>query len=141
MTLTEIKFRLITIAEKRKRPCAYNHGLKTAETRAAACLYIKLRRAGLLEHLKAQQETPAPTARKKISERANPSDVNQLVNWMTSKYGRQAALARQLGVSACVVEKVKNTGTCTQETLSRLKTAQQNIIKLEKKNENKRKRA
>ncbi|MDC5042615.1 hypothetical protein NRA10_10510 [Acinetobacter baumannii] len=120
--------------------CAYNHGLKTTETRAAACLYVKLRRAGLLEQLKAQQETPAPTARKKISERANPSDVNQLVNWMTSKYGRQAALARQLGVSACVVEKVKNTGTCTQETLSRLKTAQQNIIKLEKKNENKRKR-
>ena len=35
--------------------CAYNHGLKTAETRAA-CLYVKLRRAGLLEQFKTQQE-------------------------------------------------------------------------------------
>lgn len=36
--------------------CAYNHGLKTPETRKAACLYVKLRRAGLLEQFKTQQE-------------------------------------------------------------------------------------
>lgn len=36
--------------------CAYNYGFKTTETRAAACLYIKLRRAGLLEQFKTQRE-------------------------------------------------------------------------------------
>ncbi|MGQ1479751.1 hypothetical protein ACT4XN_15385 [Acinetobacter baumannii] len=29
--------------------CAYNHGVKTPETRAAACLYIQLRRKGTIE--------------------------------------------------------------------------------------------
>uniref|UniRef100_UPI003F65694A hypothetical protein n=1 Tax=Acinetobacter baumannii TaxID=470 RepID=UPI003F65694A len=37
--------------------CAYNHGLKTTETRAAACLYIKLRRAGKIEEFKAESMT------------------------------------------------------------------------------------
>ncbi|MDO7219809.1 hypothetical protein [Acinetobacter nosocomialis] len=32
--------------------CAYNHGLKNSETRAAACLYVKLRRVGKLEQFK-----------------------------------------------------------------------------------------
>lgn len=35
---------------------AYNLGTRNEETRAAACLYIKLRRAGLLEQFKTQQE-------------------------------------------------------------------------------------
>ncbi|SSO58104.1 Uncharacterised protein [Acinetobacter baumannii] len=109
MTLSEIKFRLITIAEKRKRPyfdmivvrevyeafknntyhelknyvlaemevsvfehggvgqmnykemmalrCAYNHGLKTTETRAAANLYEKLRKLKMLDKLKQEAMT------------------------------------------------------------------------------------
>ncbi|HHB1540493.1 TPA: hypothetical protein ACN979_004068 [Acinetobacter baumannii] len=34
----------------------YNLGTRNEETRAAACLYVKLRRAGLLEQFKTQQE-------------------------------------------------------------------------------------
>lgn len=37
--------------------CAYNHGLRTSETRAAACLYVHLGRAKLLEQFKKESES------------------------------------------------------------------------------------
>lgn len=36
--------------------CAYNHGVRTPETRAAACLYVKLGRAKLLDKFKKDSE-------------------------------------------------------------------------------------
>ncbi|HCW5206066.1 TPA: hypothetical protein OXP14_002858, partial [Acinetobacter baumannii] len=36
---------------------AYNLGTRNEETRAAACLYIKLRRAGKIEEFKAESMT------------------------------------------------------------------------------------
>lgn len=74
--------------------------------------------------------------RKLISERASLSEVNQLVDWIISKRGRQAELARQLGVAAPVVGKVQNTGTCTKDMFYRLKKAQEAVIKKEKQHEN-----
>lgn len=36
--------------------CAYNHGLRNPETRAAACLYVNLGRAKMLEQFKKESE-------------------------------------------------------------------------------------
>lgn len=36
--------------------CAYNHSVRTAETRAAACLYVKLGRSKLLDQFKKEGE-------------------------------------------------------------------------------------
>ena len=36
--------------------CAYNYGVRTAETRAAACLYVNLNRAKLLDKFKKESE-------------------------------------------------------------------------------------
>jgi len=36
--------------------CAYNHGLRTPETRAAASLYVNLGRAKMLEKFKKESE-------------------------------------------------------------------------------------
>ncbi|MDF7839301.1 hypothetical protein P5G02_05830 [Acinetobacter baumannii] len=36
--------------------CAYNHGVRTAETRAAACLYVKLGRNKILDQFKKESE-------------------------------------------------------------------------------------
>ncbi|ADX91738.1 MULTISPECIES: hypothetical protein [Acinetobacter] len=36
--------------------CAYNHGVRTPETRAAACLYVKLGRNKLLDQFKKESE-------------------------------------------------------------------------------------
>jgi hypothetical protein len=36
--------------------CAYNYGVRTPETRAAACLYVNLNRNKLLEQFKKESE-------------------------------------------------------------------------------------
>ncbi|MCZ6920287.1 hypothetical protein [Acinetobacter baumannii] len=48
--------------------CAYNHGVKTPETRAAACLYIQLRRKGKIEQFKVES----------MIENKNQSDMKTL---------------------------------------------------------------
>ncbi|WP_227558969.1 hypothetical protein [Acinetobacter calcoaceticus] len=54
--------------------CAYNHGVRTAETRAAACLYVNLNRAKLLDQFKSECETQCDRVKgvsKKYSDLSN----------------------------------------------------------------------